>query len=175
MRQSDGALGSDRKNQVPRCLCIYVRVHLAHGLRSSISYENSTGFTEYSLLLVDSPVRDQASISVQATVFNKSSRLGLCVLCFTDRGLEQHHHEKHCKGNTIVRRTDRLPSLTQGSYVVVLVHQSGIIVLFLCKWLLQKPAVMQKHEFDNLTNRSCDDKGYLQRYAEANCMRSSVR
>lgn len=33
---------------------------------------------------------------------------------------------------------------------------------------------MQKHEFYNLTNWSCDDKGWLQRYAEANCMRSSV-
>lgn len=70
---------------------------------------------------MNSPVQNQAGITVQATVFNEPSRLGIYALCFNDRGLEHHQHGKHCKGNTIVRRTDRLPSLTQGSYVLVLV------------------------------------------------------
>lgn len=60
-----------------------------------------------SVSLVDSPVQNQAHITVQATVSDKPFRLGTYVLCFTDRGPEHHHHhDKHCNGNTTMRRTD---------------------------------------------------------------------
>ena len=52
-----------------------------------------------SVSLVESPVQNQARITVQATVSDKPFRLGTYVLCFTDRGPEHHHHhDKHCNG-----------------------------------------------------------------------------
>lgn len=97
---------------------MYVYV-LFMGFEIRLSNVNSTGFAEY--MPVDSPVQDQAGITVQATIFNRSSRLCIYVPCFTDRGLEHHHYEKHCKGNTIVRCTDRLPKrqLTMYLYLYI--------------------------------------------------------
>lgn len=51
--------------------------------------------TLHSVSPVDSPVQNQAGITVQATVSDKPSRLGMYVLCFTDRGPEHHYYDKH--------------------------------------------------------------------------------